>query len=124
MQVLTHHWSIKLMSFSRVSSSARLICEGHLLVTISIHPQLQFHPSPIRLHSPGTFHRLTCSFLLHAHINLLAESFFFIFTMVSITMQISRLSIISSSQPLVTALSLCFMVPATTQSHLHTSRCP
>ena len=83
---------------------------------------------PIRPRSPRSWHQPRRLSLLPAPISLhqspLAGSYFFTLAMVSVTIRTSKVSVVSSSQPLLTILAQRFIVLAATRSHLHTGKCP
>ena len=122
---LTFHWSARLMPFITASSSARLMWAASFVgcnqQVSSIAAPSFSNSTPIarELASTHTFSSSPCT-----HQSPFAGSSCFTLAMVSFTMRTNRSSIVSSSQPLVTALVFLFMVPVVAWVHPHTGRCP
>ena len=122
---LTFHWSARLTPFITASSSARLMWAASFVgrnqqASSTAAPSFS-NSAPIarELASTHTFSSSPCT-----HQSPFAGSSCFTLAMVSFTMRTNKSSVVSSSQPLVTALALLFMVPVAARVHPHTGRCP
>ena len=118
-------WRAKLMHFNTASSSARLICwasfSGRSQQVSSSTVSCLSNATPIAKELASTH---TFSSRPSEHQSPWAGSSRCTESTVSDIIRCSKLSLISSSQPFVTELSLLLSTPQATRSQPHTGKCP